>query len=148
IASVADAVKSAYLKLAYLQMTLGILEENERVLDQISHDATAHYEVGQGLQANVLQAQVERTKVLREITLNREQTGEVEAQLKGILNRAQDSPDIVTDPLTETPLQLTSTALLQLVRVHNPEVQVDVNSVRRGNAALKSAEREGKPDFS
>jgi len=147
-ASIVDDVKTDYLKLAYLQMTLGILQENERVLEQIIRNATAHYEVGQGSQADVLQTQVERTKILRQITLHREQTGEVEAQLKGILNRAQDSPDIVTDPLTETPLQLTSTALLQLVRVHNPEVQVDVNSVRRGNAALKSAEREGKPDFS
>lgn len=147
-AGVADAVKSAYLKLAYLEMTLGILQENERVLDQIIHDATAHYEVGQGSQANVLQAQVERTKVLREITLNREQTGEFEAQLKGILNRAQDSSDILTEPLTETPLRMTSAALLQLVRTNNPEVQVDASSVRQGNAAVKSAERDSKPDFS
>jgi len=146
-ASIADTVKSDYLKLAYLQMTLGILQENEGVLEQIIHNATAHYEVGQGSQADVLQAQVERTKVLREITLHREQTAEVEAQLKGMLNWAQDSPDIVTVPLTETTLQMTSAALLQLVRAHNPEVQVDANSVRQGNAALKSAKREGKPDF-
>ena len=147
-ASVADTVKSCYLKLAYLQMTLGFLQENERVLDQIIRDATAHYEVGQGLQADVLQAQVERTKILREITLHREQTEQVEAQLKGILNRAQDSPDIMTEPLTETSLQLTSAALLQLVRAHNPEVQVDASSIRQKNAALRSAERDGKPDFS
>jgi len=146
-ASIADDVKTDYLKLAYLQMTLGILQEKERVLEQIIRDATAHYEVGQGSQADVLQAQVERTKLLREITLHREQTGEVEAQLKGRLNRAQDSPDITTEPLTETPLRLTSAALLQLVRAHNPEVQVDASSVRQGKAALKSAEREGKPDF-
>src|SRR6185312_7801772 len=147
-ASIADTVKSDYLKLAYLQMTLGILQENEGVLEQVIHNATAHYEVGQGSQVDVLQAQVERTKVLREITLHREQTAEVEAQLKGTLNRAQDSPDIVTEPLTETPLQMTSAALLQLVRTHNPEVRVDASSVRQGNAALNSAKREGKPDFS
>jgi outer membrane protein TolC len=146
-AGVADAVKSGYLKLAYLQMTLGILQENERVLDQLIKDATAHYEVGQGLQADVLQAQVARTKVLREITLHREQTGQVEAQLKGILNRPQESPDIVTLPLTETPLRLTSNQLLQVVRAHNPQVAVDTSSVSRENAALKSAERDGKPDF-
>lgn len=146
-ASVADTVKSDYLKLAYLQMTLGILQVNEGVLEQIIRDATTHYEVGQGSQPDVLQAQVERTKVLREITLHREQTAVVQAQLKGVLNRTQDSPDIVAEPLTETPLQMTSAALLQLVRAHNPEVQVDANSVRQGHAALKSAERDGKPDF-
>lgn len=147
-ASVADTVKSDYLKLAYLQMTLGILQENQRVLGQIIRNATAHYEVGQGLQADVLRAQVERTKLLREFTLHREQTEQIEAHLKGILNRAQDSPDIVAEPLSETPLRLSSAALLQLVRTHNPEVQVDASSVRQKDAALRSAEREGKPDFS
>ncbi|HEX5435263.1 MAG TPA: TolC family protein, partial [Candidatus Angelobacter sp.] len=147
-ASVADTVKSDYLQLAYLQMTLGILQENQRVLDQIIRNATAHYEVGQGLQADVLRAQVERTKLLRELTVHGEQTGQIEAQLKGILNRDQESPDIVAEPLSETPLRLSSAALLQLVREHNPEVQVDASSVGQKRAALKSAESEAKPDFS
>lgn len=146
-ANVADAVKSDYLKLAYLQMTLGILQENEKVLVQITQTATAHYEVGQGLQADVLQAQVVRTKILREITLHREQTGQIDAHLKGILNRPQDSPDVVTEPMIETPQRLTSAELLQMVHAHNPEVQVDTSSVRQENAALKAAKREGKPDF-
>src|SRR6185437_13870815 len=69
-ASVADTVKSDYFRLAYLQTTLGILQENQRVLDQIIRNATAHYEVGQGSQADVLQTQVERTKILRQSTLH------------------------------------------------------------------------------
>jgi len=146
-ASVADTVKSDYLKLAYLQMTLGILQENERVLSQLTQDATAHYAVGQGLQADVLQAQVEQTKILREITMRQEQVGQIEAHLKGILNRPQDSPDVVTEALTETPLRMSSTELLQMVRTHNPEVQVDISSVSQENAALNSAKRGGKPDF-
>src|SRR6185312_12550318 len=52
------------------------------------------------------------------------------------------------EPLTETPLHLNSAALLELVRAHNPEVQVDASSVRQARAAVKSAERENKPDFS
>ena len=74
-ASVADAVKADYLELAYLQTTLGILEENERVLDQLIEDATAHYRVGQGMQQHVLQAQVERTKIVREITMHHNRLG-------------------------------------------------------------------------
>src|SRR5690348_3670135 len=45
-ANVADVVKSDYLQLAYLQTTLGILQENGRVLDQLIQNATAHYKVG------------------------------------------------------------------------------------------------------
>jgi outer membrane protein TolC len=146
-ASVADAVKVDYIHLAYLQEALGILRENERVLDQLIKDATAHYEVGQGSQADILQAQVERTKIVREITSNDEERGDTEADLKGLLHRDQDSSDIVAAHLEESPLRLTSAELLQMVRQQNPQIQVDASSVEEKNAALASAKREGKPDF-
>src|SRR6185437_4801727 len=47
-------VKSDYLQLAYLQQTLDLLRENESVLDQLIQDATTHYQVGQGMQQDVL----------------------------------------------------------------------------------------------
>ncbi len=147
-ASVADAVKANYLQLAYLQMTLGLLTENRYVLDQLIQDATAHYEVGQGLQADVLQAQVERTKIVREITMHHEQMGQIEANLKGLLHRDQDSPDIVTEGLSESSLRYASAELLQMVREHNPQVQVDSSAISKQDTALASAKREGKPDFS
>lgn len=146
-ASVADAVKVDYIRLAYLQQTLGILGENERTLDQLIKDATAHYEVGQGLQADVLQAQVERTKIVREITTANQQLGDIEADLKGLLHRDQDSPDIVAEALRENPLTSDSASLLEMVRQHNPQIEVDASSVRAENAALASAKRDGKPDF-
>jgi len=146
-ASVADAVKVDYIHLAYLEEAIGILRENERVLDQLIQDATAHYQVGQGLQADVLQAQVERTKIVREITSNNEQRGDTEADLKALLHRNQSSLDIVAEPLAANPLRLTSAELLQMVRQRNPQVQVDTSSINKQNAALASAKREGKPDF-
>ncbi len=145
--TVADAVKADYLQLAYMRKTLGILVENQRVMDQLIQDSTAHYRVGQGLQEDVLQAQVERTKIVREITMHHEQMGQIEANLKGLLHRDQDSPDIVTEDLVESPLPPTSAELLQLVRNHNPQVQVDASSINKQDAALASAKREGKPDF-
>ncbi len=145
--TVADAVKADYIQLAYLQKTLGILQENRSVLDQLIQAATAHYRVGQGMQEDVLQAQVERTKMVREITMHHEQMGQVEANLKGLLHRDQASPDIVTEDLVETPSLPASAALLQMVRGHNPQVQVDATSVSKQDAALASAKREGKPDF-
>ncbi|MHB1935451.1 MAG: TolC family protein [Acidobacteriaceae bacterium] len=145
--TVADAVKADYLQLAYMQKMVGILVENRHVMDQLIQDATAHYQVGQGLQEDVLQAQVERTKIVRKITLHHQQVGQIEAHLKGLLHRDQGSPDIVAEDLTESLLLPTSAELLQMVRGHNPQVQVDASSVSRQDAALASAKREGKPDF-
>ncbi len=144
---IADAVKTDYLQLAYLQQTLGILRQNEAVLDQLIQDATAHYQVGQGMQQDVLQAQVNRTKIVKEITMHHQQMGQIQAHLKGLLNRDQGSQDIVTENLTETPLKRTSDELLTVVRQNNPQIQVDASSIRKQDAQLASAKREGKPDF-
>jgi cobalt-zinc-cadmium efflux system outer membrane protein len=145
--SIADAVKSDYLQLAYLQQTLGILRQNEVILDQLIQDATAHYQVGQGMQQDVLQAQVNRTKIVKEITMHHQEMGQVQARLKGLLNRDQGSPDIVTEDLIETPLKHASGELLAAVRQSNPQIQVDASSIQRQDAQLASAKREGKPDF-
>jgi cobalt-zinc-cadmium efflux system outer membrane protein len=144
---IADAVKADYLQLAYLQQTLGILRQNEAVLDRLIQDATAHYQVGQGMQQDVLQAQVNRTKIVKEITMHHQQMGQIQAHLKGLLSRDQGSQDIVTEDLTETPLKRTSDELLTVVRQNNPQIQVDASSILKQDAQLASAKREGKPDF-
>jgi outer membrane protein TolC len=145
--SIGDAIKADYLQLAYLQQTLGILRQNESILDQLIQDATVHYQVGQGMQQDVLQAQVNRTKFVKEITMHHQQMGQVQAHLKGLLSRDQGSPDVVTEDLMETPLTRTSDELLAVVRQNNPQIQVDASSIRKQDAQLTSAKREGKPDF-
>ena len=144
---IADAVKADYLQLAYLQQTLGILQQNEGVLDQLIQSATAHYQVGQGMQQDVLQAQVERTKIVREITMHHQEMWQLQAHLKSLLHRDQGSADIVTEDLTESSLKRTSAELLAMVRQNNPQIQVDASSIRKQDAQLESAKREGKPDF-
>jgi cobalt-zinc-cadmium efflux system outer membrane protein len=144
---ISDAVKAGYIQLAYLQQTLGILRQDEAILDQLIQDATAHYQVGQGMQQDVLQAQVNRTKLVKEITMHHQQMGQVQAHLKGLLSRDQGSPDIVTEDLTESPLKRTSDELLAMVRQNNPQIHVDASSIQRQDAQLASAKREGKPDF-
>lgn len=146
-AEVTGAVKADYLRLAYLRMTLGILAENKRVADQLIQDAMAHYKVGQGLQEDVLHAQVERTMILRELTIRRGQMEQAEAGLKGLLHRRQSSPAIVPEALREHPLRLTSADLMQMARAGNPQVRLGVSSVNQASAALALAKRDGKPDF-
>lgn len=144
---VADAVKSNYLQLAYLQQTLSILENQKSVLGVLIQDAIAHYQVGQGMQQDVLQAQVQRTRLVREITMHHQQVGVLEAQLKALLHRDQGSPDIVTERISESAMTLTAAELLDSVRQGSPEVQASEASVRKQDARLASAKREARPDF-
>jgi len=144
---IADEIKADYIQLAYLQRTLGILRQNEAVLDQLIQDATAHYQVGHGMQQDMLEAQVNRTKIVREITMHHQQMGQFQAHLKGLLNRDQQSPDIVTQDLAETPLKQTSGDLLTLVKQNNPQIHADATAIAKEDAEVASAKREIKPDF-
>lgn len=144
---IADAVKADYIQLAYLQQTLGIFRQKEAILDQLIQIATGHYEVGQGMQQDLLQAQVQRTKIVREITMHHQGMGQIQAHLKGLLNRDQASADVVTEDLTESPLKHSSQDLLSMVRQSNPQIQVDAASIRKNDSQIASAKRESKPDF-
>jgi len=146
-ADVAEQIKLLYLRLAYLQQTLAILDHTNGVLGPLVQNALSHYSLGEGNQAGIIKAQLQRTQILRRETVNRGQMGEAEADLKELLHRTQDSPDIVAEPLPETTLRLNSTELQALVRQQNPILQVEQRSVRQEDAQIKSARRDGKPDF-
>ena len=144
---IADAVKSAYLQLAYLHQTIDILRQNESLLGVLIQDAIAHYQVGQGMQQDVLQAQVQRTKLVREITMHHQQVGMLEAQLKALLHRDQGSPDIVPDDLVETATTLTAPELLDALGSGNPELRASKTVMQKQEARVASAKRESKPNF-
>src|ERR1700676_1414240 len=111
-----ETLKTSYFHLAYLQQTLGILQQNSSLLQQIEQQAEAHYSTGQGNQRDVLKAQLERTKILREISMHHQLVGEDQAVLKRILRRPQDSPDIIPEALSATFLRYTANELLDKVK--------------------------------
>lgn len=145
--SITDQIKLLYLRLAYLDATLSILARNDAVLKPLIETGLSRYSLGQGSQADVLKAQIEHTKILREVTMHHQEMGQVQANLKELLHRSQTSADIVPEPLSPTPLQRTAAELRALVTTHNPSVSLDTAGVHKQDAQLKSAQREGKPDF-
>lgn len=142
-----ETLKTTYFHLAYLQQTLGILQQNDSLLQQIDQQAEAHYSTGQGNQRDVLKAQLERTKILREISMHHQLVGEDQALLKRILQRPQDSPDIIPEPLSATFLRYTASELLDKVRGQNPNVQEDAAMIQHNQTAVELALKEFRPDF-
>lgn len=70
--SILQQVKEAYFKTAYIQQTQEVLDRNAKLLDQIEKIAEARYRLGQGKQQDVLKAQLEKTKLLREVAHHHE----------------------------------------------------------------------------
>jgi cobalt-zinc-cadmium efflux system outer membrane protein len=142
-----EKLKEAYFRLGYLQQTLAILERNAVVVGQIAEAGEARYRSGQGNQQDIFKAQLQHTKILREISMNRQEAGEAQAELKRVLRRAQDSADIVAEPLAVTPLPLTTDELLARAGEQNPDVQQRAAMVRKGQSEVDLARREFRPDF-
>jgi cobalt-zinc-cadmium efflux system outer membrane protein len=142
-----ESLKTTYSHLAYLQQTLEILQQNQTLLQQIEQQAEAHYSTGQGNQRDILKAQLERTKSLREISMHHELMGEDEAALKRILRRPQDSPDIVAEPLSASFLRYTASELLAKVPGQNPNVQESATMVQHDQAQVALAHKDFRPDF-
>ncbi len=63
-------LKGTYFQLAYLSQTLTILEQDGELLRQVEQAADARYRSGMGTQQDVLQAQLQKTKLLREIAMH------------------------------------------------------------------------------
>jgi cobalt-zinc-cadmium efflux system outer membrane protein len=142
-----ETLKTAYFHLAYLQQTLGTLQRNAALLEQVEQQTEAHYSSGQGNQQDVLKAQLERTKILREVAMHHQLVGEDQAELKRILRRSQDSPDIIAEPVAATFLSYTANELLDKVREQNPNIHENSAMVQRNETAVELAQKEFRPDF-
>lgn len=145
--SVLQQVKEAYVQIAYVQQTLEVLDRNGKLLEQIEKIADARYRVGQGSQQDVLKAQLERTKLLREVAHHHELMGTQQALLMKLLNRPPGSPEIATETLVETPLRYTSDQLLEKVRSSNPDIAGQEEMVKRQSLQVEMARKDKYPDF-
>jgi outer membrane protein TolC len=146
--SILQQVKDAYFQLAYIQQTLGVLERNDRLLEQIEKIADARYRVGQGSQQDVLKAQLERTKLQRELVHHHEIMQTQQAVLRKVLNRKADSPDVTAEGLVETPLSIPVNDLLAKIRTQNPDVAGQQEMINRQSLQVETARKDRYPDFS
>lgn len=145
--TVTAKLKATYFRLAYLQQTLSILERNDKVLQDVQQIVESRYRVGQGNQQEVLKAQLQHTKILQEITMHHREVGQLEAVLKQLLNRPQDSADIQTMPLAVRTIQYKASDLLNLAKQQNPDIQAQQQMVRKAESQVDLAHKDFRPDF-
>ncbi len=145
--AVLTEIKGTYFQLVYLSKTLTILEQDGELLKQVEQAADARYRAGMGTQQDVLQAQLQKTKLLREIAMHHLQVGKLEAQLKQLLNRSQESPDIEPADLLETPLLQTYGDLLAAAQIQNPAIAGAQKMIERQSLEVDLARKDFYPDF-
>ena len=145
--AVVGNLKTVYFRLAYIQQTLGVLEKSDQLLNQVQEATEARYRVGQGNQQDVLKAQLQHTKILQEIAHHHQEEGLLEAQIKQVLGRPQESANIVAETVTLRTLSYSAAELLQKAREQNPDVHSKQASIRQQETQVELAHKNFRPDF-
>src|ERR1700737_1940595 len=145
--AVVGNLKTVYFRLAYIQQTLGVLEKSDQLLNQVQQATESRYRVGQGNQEDVLKAQLQHTKILQEIAHHHQEEGLLEAQIKQVLGRPQESANIVAETVTLRTLSYSAAELLQKAREQNPDVHSKQASIRQQETQVELAHKNFRPDF-
>ena len=145
--TVVGNLKMVYFRLAYIQQTLGVLQKSDELLNQVQEATEARYRVGQGNQQDVLKAQLQHTKILQEIAHHHQEEGLLEAQIKQLLGRPQESADVVAETLSVRSLPYSATELLQRAREQNPDVHSKQASIQQQDTQVELAHKAFRPDF-
>lgn len=140
-------VKAKYFRLSYLAKRLAILRNDGQLLKPIEQSAEARFRQGMGSQQDVLQAQLEQTRLLREITATQMEAGTTQAKLKLLLNRSQSSAEIEVMQLPETSVAYTYEQMLEAAKSNNPDIAGGQRMVERQGLQVELAHKDFYPDF-
>jgi outer membrane protein, heavy metal efflux system len=139
-------VKERWYQLLFIDHSLEILAKNIAVVDDLTRLSETLYGVGQGLQQDVLKAQVERSKMEEMRISLRQQRRSLEAGLNNLRFQRPDLPIVPAAGLELTPLTLEA-AELEEMAAGRPLLQGLAASEQRAEALRQLADREFYPDF-
>jgi outer membrane protein TolC len=141
-------IRSAWWRLFYLDRALEIVGRNRDLLRQLVEIARTRYEVGEGLQQDVLLAQVERSQLLdKELQLKGARQSEA-ARLNALLNLPAQSP-VVLPARTDTalPETLPARTLTELAERSRPMLDRLRRRLDAADTRVALARRDRLPDF-
>lgn len=142
----ARMVKETWYQLYATDKSLAVIEKNLKIMDDFLTIAESKYAVGQGAQADIYKAGLEKSKMLdMQISLKQKRTS-LEANLNYLLYRPGNSqvPPIPDFPLPE--LVRTVEQLNSLAQEKRPQVKSLMAQAGKGNAGRRLAHREFWPD--
>jgi len=146
--AIVEQVGEAYFNLFYLTNSLHLLQQTYDEFQQVVHITGAQYQVGMGQQQDVLKAQLETTSILNEQQTTREELEQGRADLKAILGREQDSPDIQVSEVKPSEFILDDHQLRRLALSSSPVLKQAEALEAKSEQSLKLAREDYIPDFS
>ncbi|MFN8625297.1 MAG: TolC family protein [Candidatus Binatia bacterium] len=142
----------ARLRIAYDDYSLAhksieIVGRNKDLLDKLARAAEARYQVGDGLQQDVVRAQLELSILNGRLTSLEQARQSAAALLNALLNRPAGEPLGVPAPVEKRPLAYSLDRLETLAQQQSPGLRAAEFDVARAEGNLALAKRQYFPDF-
>jgi len=140
-------VKTLYFDFYFVNKALEITEKNRGLLSTLTKITETKYSVGEGIQQDVLKAQVELSKVVEESITLKQQKETIKAELNSLLNRLPQSP--LPDPpeIEITPASLSLEKLQEITLTKSPRLKRLAQMIEKNKVAYSLAKKDYYPDF-
>ena len=143
---VAD-LKQAYFDLYYVERSTETVERSRELLGRFASVARSRYEVGEGLQQDVLRAQMEETLLEDRLSVLTRQAGHLRARINELLNRPSDTLVRTLPEVTLSSLDYSAEELQAIAEDANPMLDAYRFGIDRSARVLDLARKEHLPDF-
>jgi outer membrane protein, heavy metal efflux system len=145
--NVVTNLKTAYYDLYFIDRSLTTVSRTKTLLEQFLKIAEARYEVGKGLQQDVLKAQTEISILLeRQIMLQQRRRSTV-ALINSILLRSPEEPLGQAADVKKSELPFTLESLYEVALNGNPEIRRQERMIDGSQYRLTAARKDYYPDF-
>ena len=141
-------VKTTWWSLFYLDRTLDVIKRNQNLLAQIVNVAETRYQVGKGLQQDILLAQLEVSKLRdKSIRFKRERKN-TQIHFNVLLNRPTNTTVHLPETVDETLTNIKSyKQLLQLNEKTHPVMKSQLSRIEAATSRVSLAKKGYAPDF-
>jgi len=140
-------VKAVYYELAYMDRALATMGATQQLLRDFFQVSQTMYAVGNGLQQDVLQAQVAIARMTEDITVMEQQRVAMAARLNALLGREATAPVGALELPTTLPELPLLDSLIASAVASRPSLRAARERIDAADAGYRSARRELYPDF-
>ena len=140
-------LKEAYYSLYHIEKAIEITEKNKALLQDFVRIAESKYATGQGLQQDVLKAQVELSKLLENLIVLRQKDSATQARINTLLNRDPGTLIGKLAEVTEEAFEYTVGQLQQMALGDRPLLQAADAGVRQARLSHALAKKDYWPSL-
>jgi len=141
-------VKSTWWLIFYLDRALGIVDSNYALLRQFVDIARTKYEVGEGLQQDVLLAQLELSKLLDQQLMLKASRRNAAASLNALLDKPANEEVRLPDKVgPQLPAVMQENLLYQQAEASRAVLEGNRQGINAAQSRLELAKKDVLPDF-